>query len=548
MKKMYVFSILLNLICYFLNAQERVYVSTDKDVYVAGEELWCSVHSIDASTGEYSGESDVAYLQFVSREGVAGVSKVALVGGRGAGRFQIPFSFATGNYSIVAYTKAHGGDSKGEFNGKIISVFNTLSTAKVKDGVIQGAGRGAGEVASKGDVAIKVGNERRGRVPVSIGNPGDKPLRVSVSVYHVDELEELSGSYNETSLLERRGDFEAVQEADYSGEVVTVRVRARDGSSVAGKWLYMSAMGNTDDVYVNRIGEDGTAVFHTGNIMGRRDLVFEVLADSKSVAQGATAKDTSMVYDVEVVEKGYGRSVVEIPQLEISPVMEKALQERGRRMQISRRFESDTLYDMLPKKYSSFAGDTQPLVYNLDEYTRFPNLEETLREYVKFVRVRRIGGNVELKVLWETQGRCLALLDGIPVSDHSIIVGLDQQLVRQVVVYPQRYMLNHFIYDGVVNFVTYKGDMGGVRLPRNVSVVGFSGVSWPQAFYGGRAVSEAEYPNFLSTIYWNPIVEIPAGGEFEFDCVLPLYKGKFRVVVEGFDSSLNEIYDSKFIF
>lgn len=528
-----------------LLGQQRVYVSTDKDVYVAGEELWYSVHCIDASTGEYSGESDVAYLQFVSREGVAGVSKVALVGGRGAGRFQIPFSFATGNYSIVAYTKAYGGDSRGEFNGKIISVFNTLSTAKVKDGVIQGAGRGAAVVASKGDVSIKAGNEKRGKVPVSIVNPGDKAMQVSVSVYHVDELEELSGSYNETSLLERRGDFEAVEETDYFGEVVTVRVRARDGSSVAGKWLYMSAMGNTDDVYVNRIGEDGTAVFHTGNIMGRRDLVFEVLSDSKSVAQGATEKDISIAYDIEVVEKGYGRSVVGIPQLEISPAMEKALQERGRRMQISRRFESDTLYDMLPKKYSSFAGDTQPLVYNLDDYTRFQSLEETLREYVKFVRVRRIGDAVELKVLWETQGRCLALLDGIPVSDHSTIVGLDQQLVRQVVVYPQRYMLNHFIYDGVVNFVTYKGDMGGEKLPRNVSVVGFSGVSWPQAFSGGKAAAEEDYPNFLPTIYWNPAVDIPAGGEFEFDCVLPQYKGKFRIVVEGLQGKDEEVYAVK---
>ena len=28
-------------------AQERVYVSTDKDVYVAGEDLWFSVYCID---------------------------------------------------------------------------------------------------------------------------------------------------------------------------------------------------------------------------------------------------------------------------------------------------------------------------------------------------------------------------------------------------------------------------------------------------------------------------------------------------------------------
>ena len=69
-------------------------------------------------------------------------------------------------------------------------------------------------------------------------------------------------------------------------------------------------------------------------------------------------------------------------------------------MQISRRFEADTLLDMCRKKDNSFVGDTRPLVYNLDEYTRFSNLEETLREYVNFARVRGLNSKAELKVVW----------------------------------------------------------------------------------------------------------------------------------------------------
>ena len=89
----------------------------------------------------------------------------------------------------------------------------------------------------------------------------------------------------------------------------------------------------------------------------------------------------------------------------------------------------------------------------------------------------------------------------MPVSDHAAILGLDPQLVKQIAVYPRRYQLNHFIYEGVVNFVTYKGDMGGIRLPKNVSIVTFDGASWPLAFTGTRAASAEYYPNFLSTIY-----------------------------------------------
>jgi hypothetical protein len=534
-----VISTLVLLICSWslILGQERVYVSTDKDIYLAGEDIWYSLYCFDHQGGGFSGLSDVAYLQFVSNDGVAATAKGALIGGRGCGRFRIPMTLPTGNYSIVSYTKCDGGDAVGEFNGKVISIFNTSTTARVQGGVVSRGQEKAVicESDSKGEVQIAIGLPKDGVVPILIENGENENLDLSISVFHLDELEEMSGGYNSTSLLERKGDFRKVDEVDYAGEIVTVQVEGKDGSSMAGSYVYMSAMGNTDDVYINKVGGDGTAVFHTGNIMGQRDLVFEV--------DGYTS-DLSSEPAVKIKQREYLRIVAQIPPLEIVPQMERALVERGRRMQISRRFEADTLWEMCHKKYNSFLGNTPPLVYNLDDYTRFQNLEEVLREYVDFVRVRRSGGVEEIKVLWESQTKCLALLDGIPVSDHSVILGIDQHLIKQIVVYPKRYMLNHFMFDGVVNFITYKGDMAGVRLPRNVSIVEFNGVSWPQAFLGMKAASEKEYPNFLSTIYWNPIVEIPANGEFEFKCVLPQYEGKFKVVIEGLTENGREVYSS----
>ena len=84
--------------------------------------------------------------------------------------------------------------------------------------------------------------------------------------------------------------------------------------------------------------------------------------------------------------------------------------------------------------------------------------------------------------------------------------------------------------------------MAGVHLPKNVSVVEFAGVSWPLAFLGSKAAMEPKYPNFNSTVYWNPVVEVPAGGEFEFNCIMPQYKGKFRVVVEGLQDGKKEVF------
>ena len=84
-----------------LQAQERVYVSTDKECYLAGEPLWFSVYCMDG-TG-FSNMSKVAYLEFHSIEGCAATVKLPLKDGRGCGRLQIPLSFATGNSPLKVF-------------------------------------------------------------------------------------------------------------------------------------------------------------------------------------------------------------------------------------------------------------------------------------------------------------------------------------------------------------------------------------------------------------------------------------------------------------
>jgi hypothetical protein len=526
------------------NAQERVYVSTDKECYLAGENMWISVYCLDDAAGGYSQLSKVAYLEFYNKEGLVSQIKLPLKEGRGCGRLQIPLSFATGNYSIAAYTQKYGGASKGEFNGKIVTVFNTLSSQRVKDGVevVPDDEPLMGDGSLKGrcnwlSVDVQTGKADGESVPVEIKNLSDKGASVSVSIYHIDPLGEMVGAYgyDRTTLLERKGDFELSPEVDYAGEVIRVRIssggKKSDMKDVA---VYMSAMGNTDDIYINTADEKGEAVYYTSNIYGTRDLVFEVEGD------------TSSMYNVEILQQKAHHRVAGIPVLKISPKMKEALQSRGMDMQIAKRFEADTIFNLMPRRENSFIGTVEPRVYRLDDYTRFPVMEEVVREFVKDLRIRKEGDETVMRLLWGTKARALVLLDGVPVTDHSLVVGLDPHLVKEIVLYSRRYVLNNRIFDGVVKFNTYKGDMGGVKLARNVSVVNHRGVQYPLAFLGDQLADMPNYPNFNNTIYWNPVVEIEKGGTVSFKCMKPQYKGRFRMVIEGLDSNAEEVYLSTF--
>ena len=58
--------------------RERVYISTDKEVYVAGDAVWLSAWCLDAGNGRLSDFSKIAYVELHSLTGMVQTAKVAL--------------------------------------------------------------------------------------------------------------------------------------------------------------------------------------------------------------------------------------------------------------------------------------------------------------------------------------------------------------------------------------------------------------------------------------------------------------------------------------
>ncbi len=522
-----------------LSARERVYLSTDKEYYLSGENIWCSVYCMDENG--FSGLSSVAYLEFHSMEGQAATFKVALVEGRGCAKFEIPFTFKTGNYSIVAYTKRYGGDSVGEFNGKIVSIFNTLTSERVKGGVevCDELPENDFRMAQNAGVAVEKVGEKSGIVSMRLTNNSDSNLSLNISVYNRDALEKALGenAYDRTLLLERTGEFEPEEVDDYEGEVIRARIVARNESdgSLEGKKVYLSAIGG-EEVYTSVSDSEGYVTFLTNNIYGNREIVFDVESEGD--------------YSVEPVVEKYDHKPAGIPVLNLSYELNEALRERSISMQISKRFEADTLYELSDMRINPLLYNRDAIIYRLDDYTRFPSMEEVIREYVKELRIRRVNRRSEIQVASrgdfnshsQIVDRAFVLIDGVPVRDHSLVVGFDPLLVRELVIYPRQYLIGNVAYNGLVHFKTYKGDMGGLRQGSNVSIASYNGVAYPLALTGGKIHENEKYPNYNKTIYWNPAVTLKQGDSYEFECILPEYMGDFNVLVEGVDSKGRSIY------
>ena len=127
----------------------------------------------------------------------------------------------------------------------------------------------------------------------------------------------------------------------------------------------------------------------------------------------------------------------------------------------------------------------------------------------------------------------LVLLDGVPVFDQSRIYTYDPALVEDIDIYPYVYYVGKREFGGIVNFVTYKRNLPGMRFSSNVRVVGYQGVLYPTAYTCASVAGGSTYPDYRRTAYWHPLVDLKAGVSRQLRCLLPGYPGTFTVTVEG---------------
>lgn len=126
-------------------------------------------------------------------------------------------------------------------------------------------------------------------------------------------------------------------------------------------------------------------------------------------------------------------------------------------------------------------GDTLPFFgkadkdYLLDDYVRFPTMEEVLREFVAEVRVRKQRDKFRIEVLNVPYNlyfvnEPLVLLDGVPVFDTNILMAIDPLKIRNIQVVSKKYYFGTKVLSGIVSFTSYDGDLAGYAIPRQAQV------------------------------------------------------------------------------
>ena len=573
---------------------EKTYISTDREIYVSGDKIWCSAFCVDAANGlRPSSLSAIAYVEIVSEDGTLESGKIALSEGRGAGTIEIPATAPTGNYRIVAYTaytKNTPGFNPQEHISKTISIFNTSTKERVKNGVKilsdseydalrtpagtpastpastpagthttgthSSSTYNAGAQPAAGALSIVCHRSAEGYLEVVLTNNSAAPADLSLSLSNRDGIippdntsidafmgaaasaaQAAAGAASATARASAGAESApaaavstAAELPEYEGEIIRGRIAGATTDEIEGlkgRSAFISVPTEKSDLYSSVVDNDGMIKFVTNNIYGTKEMVCEI--EDNDLAR----------CHIELISPFVSPKLKGIPALQMAPSIKEDLQRRGLSVQLCRSFSADTLASLMPIRENPLIPSYDAIEYKLDDYKRFPVMRELFIEFINEIKVRKVDGKEQLKVKTHLEERVslfdknnsLIMVDGIPVFDHSQVIEYDPLLVESVVVYPYKYYTGWRSFCGMANFVTYKKNLPGIKFNDGVRVVQFKGCSHPMAFTCQEIGDN--FPDYRELLYWHPQIKLPAGESSAIKVKIPANVKEIRICAEG---------------
>jgi hypothetical protein len=192
---------------------------------------------------------------------------------------------------------------------------------------------------------------------------------------------------------------------------------------------------------------------------------------------------------------------------------------------------------------------TPDKTYNLDDFTRFPTMDDIFREIIPEVIVRIRDGNSSLVMMNSTSGYRFAnpplvLVDGIPIADANVVMNYDPALIKTISLVTRHYFYGGLETDGIISIETYDG------LAKHVSVTDMVRVNYIQS-QSGKIYYAPQYdgeqaltriPDFRTQLYWNPAIHLHPGATETLSFFTGDLSGNYFVEVVGVGSAGERIY------
>jgi hypothetical protein len=333
---------------------------------------------------------------------------------------------------------------------------------------------------------------------------------------------------------------------EYRGLIISGTIRNRENQPVPNIMTYLSSPSKTVRLYTSLSNYRGEVLYEVQKMYGT----------SRIMIQTNRMKDST--YRIELTSPWSAhRPPNRIKPYQPDPNLKQTLLNRSVSMQVQDIFYEEELEvsSRIARDSSTFYGLADER-YQLDDYTRFPFVEEVMREYVKGVWVRKRKDGFHFMNLDKINERVfddepLMMIDGIPFFDADEIMEFDPLKINYVDVITRRYYLGPASFPGIVSFRTYTGDLAGFPVNPAVITLDYEGLQQQREFYSPRydniTQRRSRLPDQRTLLYWNPTATTDSSGNLTLEFFTSDIPGTYEVVVEGISND-GHIGSAKMVF
>ena len=517
--------------------RERIYVQTDKELYLSGETILLKLITTDQSLKPLI-FSKIAYVELVSDTDYKLQIIVELKNGIGTGEIILPVDFPTGYYRLIAYTQFMRNEGENVFFEKNIGVINTFQwgyyiTDEINPTNIPLQNTKKKEVAPTLHLDKSTYPQRtRGEFTISGLPENIHTLSVSITGKEIfpciESCESLFLKNHTEGLIEFSGTFLP----EFEGHIVTGLVVDNKTEKEQYEPLLESAIGFPAEgirFYAGKNRENGEVLFVTSGISGTKEIA--------TVIFNAGEK-----YRIDIKSPFISKfNHKPLDEFRIDTVYYETLLARSVALQLLRYFSDDFSENQIIS--DSYFKAEPDFSFILEEYTRFTTMREVFTEFVDGARFRRKDGKWEISVLTNIGGSFeygsmpLVMLDGVPIKDHNDIFNYDPHNIEKINIYMGPFALGGYMFDGVVELTTYNRKHEDLNFNRATQILAYDG---PQTQFNKETPDysietnrKSRIPDGRHTLLWKP--DIKTDGKHSI--IVPFdtsdLTGEFQATLQG---------------
>lgn len=547
--------------------QERIFVHYNTSLLFAGEQLLYKIYCFNGDSKQLSKISKIGYVELIARDGSTVFKhKINLDSGLGNGDFSIPTDVPTGSYKLFAYTQwmqNNGVKSFFEADLSIINPYQKVSNIYLKQPSDSLLGLYPSEInTSQENLTLDNDLEqmlsldqteigKRKKLTITIKNNETTFGNYSLSVRKLNELitnkPQSSIDFFEAYKTFSKDNDNASQDLfflpELRGELITgVMTRKDNNAPVSDEKLAMSFTGKNYLLKISTTDNNGRFYFNIDTPYDNSYAILQQLSEDW--------ENKAISFDQNHVDyKG-----LQFKSFQLYPDMKEQIEERSIQNQIENAYvnvklDQTSIINQKTPFYREFET-----TFDLDEYTRFNTIPETIIEVVNQVSIKKTANGdrkfyVIPKAGFQDVGfPTILFVDGVFVQNQEDFMDYNAKKIKTISISKDKYVIGSLFFQGLLSITTIDGDFPETFTSDYLKKIDLFELQKSKIYfkqeYGTDTKSKWDrIPDFRRQLLWVPSLTLT---DTE---VIELYTsdvvGDYQICLEGFSSNGDPISVTK---